>query len=791
MNASNGEQQVITGRGARAFRLVLNAVLVAIVCALSTEIGFALKLPPHYISPLWPTGAILFSVLVVTPGRHWWVYILAAYFTSVLRDAWAGFPFTATLFIIAGITEFLVAAFGVRRFADGIHAFRSLRSLVIYFLVAVVLAPFASAFVAAFAGAAGNYWFYWRVWFLSDALAYLTLAPAILTLIDAARRGQWNASPARALEATMAACILLAICLRVFHWPLAGEGSIPALVYLPLPILLWAAVRFGPLGANISLLIVACLSITGAVRGYGPFASSSPSENVLSLQLFLAIISIPLMLLAALIQEGHAKTRVLAESEARFRSLADSAPVLIWMSGPDKGCTYLSKGWLDFTGRTLAQELGNGWAEGVHPDDLAQCMSIYESAFDARREFSMEYRLRRHDGQYRWVWDRGIPRFASDRTFFGYIGCADDITDRRRIEQALHASESRYRTLFEKANDAIFLENEDDEIVAVNQRACDLLGYSREELLAMKVPDLQAPEVKGQLGTVIKAELTNHRDHVFEGLDVHRNGTRIPVEIANSTIDDNGRRLVLSIVRDVTQRRRAEEELRENQRELQLLSGQLLKAQEMERRRIARELHDDLNQDLSLLSVELDLLGQKPPDSAEQLCSRTRALSARVKQLSSVVHGLSHQLHPAKLEQLGLVPAVQGLCRELSQSYGLPIDFSHEEVPQEVPFDLALCLYRIAQEALQNVIKHSGASRAELRLFRTDGTMALQIMDDGVGFDTSLVNTKEGLGLASMRERLRLLHGEIAIARRPSGGTQIVVKVPLGSTTQAEGALKL
>src|SRR5262249_54100319 len=154
---------------------------------------------------------------------------------------------------------------------------------------------------------------------------------------------------------------------------------------------------------------------------------------------------------------------------------------------------------------------------------------------------------RRHDGQFRWVWDRGIPRITADGVFLGYIGCADDITERKRIEQALVTSESRYRALFENANDAIFLESEDDDIIAANERACELLGYSHEELLAMKVPDLQAPEVKGRLGTVIKDELTKYRQNAFEALDIHRDGTRIPVEISNSVIEENGKRMVLSI----------------------------------------------------------------------------------------------------------------------------------------------------------------------------------------------------------------------------------------------------
>jgi PAS domain S-box-containing protein len=193
-------------------------------------------------------------------------------------------------------------------------------------------------------------------------------------------------------------------------------------------------VRFGPAGVNASLLIVALLSISATVQGHGPFATSSPAENVLSLQLFLLVISLPLMFLASLIAERRARTNVLRESEARFRSMADTAPVLIWMSGPDKRCSFLNRTWLDFTGRTLEQELGNGWAEGVHPDDRERCLADYVSAFDARREFTKEYRLRRHDGKYGWVSEKRVPRLAPDGTFLGYIGCADDITQRKLAE---------------------------------------------------------------------------------------------------------------------------------------------------------------------------------------------------------------------------------------------------------------------------------------------------------------------------------------------------------------------
>src|SRR5712691_10702473 len=125
----------------------------------------------------------------------------------------------------------------------------------------------------------------------------------------------------------------------------------------------------------------------------------------------------------------------LRESEARFRTVADAAPVLIWMSGPDKLCTFFNKGWLDFTGRTMEQEMGNGWAEGVHPDDFQRCLKVYGNAFNARQPFKMEYRLRRNDGEYRWVLDNGTPRFASDGAFLGYIDSCIGITERKLAEE--------------------------------------------------------------------------------------------------------------------------------------------------------------------------------------------------------------------------------------------------------------------------------------------------------------------------------------------------------------------
>src|SRR5438477_6023981 len=176
----------------------------------------------------------------------------------------------------------------------------------------------------------------------------------------------------------------------------------------------------------------------------------------------------------------------LRESEGRFRAVADAAPVLIWMSGTDKLCTFFNKSWLEFTGRTMEQEMGNGWAEGVHPEDFQQCLQTYVAAFDARQPFVMEYRLRRHDGEYRWISDNGVPRYDAQKNFAGYIGSCMDITERRQAEE-------KFRLVVEASPSGIILVNDRGRIALVNSQTEKLFGYGREELVGKPV-EILVPE---------------------------------------------------------------------------------------------------------------------------------------------------------------------------------------------------------------------------------------------------------------------------------------------------------
>ena len=235
-------------------------------------------------------------------------------------------------------------------------------------------------------------------------------------------------------------------------------------------------------------------------------------------------------------------------------------------------------------------------------------------------------------------------------------------------------------------------------------------------------------------------------------------------------------------------RRHAEDGLQASQNEHQRLTGRLIESQERERQRIARELHDDLNQSLALLSVELDALSRRPPEFTEELTERLGGLSTRVKELSTAVHTLSHLLHPANLEQIGLVAAVQGLCGEFNRCHCLWVTFTHIDLPDSIPDAMALCLYRIAQEALRNVVRHSGTNRAAVELTGTSVGIRLRVSDGGEGFDPGSARCLGGLGLVSMRERLHLVGGELMIASRPMHGTLIDARVPVPSPDHLEGA---
>ncbi len=252
----------------------------------------------------------------------------------------------------------------------------------------------------------------------------------------------------------------------------------------------------------------------------------------------------------------------LQESEERFRNMADTAPVSIWMSGTDKLCFYFNKVWLDFTGRTLEQEMGNGWAEGVHPDDLQRCLDTYVAAFEARESFKMEYRLRRFDGEYRWILDAGVPRFMPDGSFVGYIGSCIDISDRKLAEEAQRSSEEQIRLIADCAPSLISYVDSQQRYLFNNKTYSDWFGQDRAEITGKSLQEV--------LGEAAYQEIRPHVEAALAGKKVSYE-TTIPYRDAGeryiraSYVPHFGERGevkgFIALIADISDRKQAEEEI--------------------------------------------------------------------------------------------------------------------------------------------------------------------------------------------------------------------------------------
>lgn len=398
-------------------------------------------------SPFWFPDAILLCALLLTSPRNWWLFVLATFPIRLLSPISHGIPvwfLLATSAIDAG--RGLAVAALLRVFLRNPLRIETVKEFVVFCVIAALLVPAVSAFVAAgILHAMGkDYWAVWEQWFMGDALVHLVLTPATV---------YWLFMPPGKMKLprgkNLAEAVLLAIGLVVTSW-LAFSTSVSAIglletrYYFPVPLLFWAAIRFGMLGASVGVVTITIFSVNAAVHGHGSFYGLSASETSLLLQQYLLLRAVPVYLVAILIQQKENAEHSLRESERRFRDMADTAPVMIWTTRADKSCDFVNRGWLEFTGRKLDQEYGNGWQDSLHPEDVRRNVDIYYTAFDTRQPFVMEYRLRRHDGEYRWVLDRGVPRYAPSGEFLGYVGSVVDMTDRRLAEEArqelVHAS---------------------------------------------------------------------------------------------------------------------------------------------------------------------------------------------------------------------------------------------------------------------------------------------------------------------------------------------------------------
>jgi PAS domain S-box-containing protein len=475
------------------------------------------------------------------------------------------------------------------------------------------------------------------------------------------------------------------------------------------------------------------------------------------------------------ITERKRTEEALRESEERFRTMADGAAVMIWTSGPDKLCTWVNMQWLTFVGHTMAQELGNGWAENIHPEDFDRCLQTYSKRFDAREPFSIEYRLRRHDGQWRWILDNGVPRYDAHKNFAGYIGSCIDVTEAKRVDQR----DQELAVLFDHSPDSLARFDSNIRATHVNSAFENAAGISSKDIVGKRVRELPVPKDTAEaVESAVRSVFTTRQPcTAYFSCPSPRGIREFEVRYIPEFAADQSIAAVFSIARDITEQKALEELAAAKERDIRALTARLITSQEQERRRIARDIHDSLCQHLGALAAEIAESAADVPASGPAR-QRLQAARKRALDIADEARQVARQLHPSILEDLGLPKALRSLCDEFRQREGIRVKLQVLDHRRQIPIEAASCVYRVTQEAFNNITKHAGAKNVAV-LLSVRRALHFSIRDDGVGFDPRAAQDAGGLGLVSMRERARLANGELSVESKPGHGTRVKLVVSL------------
>ena len=770
------------------------------------KIGFALTFQPHPVSVLWPPNSVLVAALLLTPPRVWWFVLLAALPAHLAAQFQSHVPPLMILcWFISNSCEALIGAGLTRYLAGGSIHFRSLRNVGIFCLCVVFLGPLLSSFL----DAAFVVWNQWghdgygqliRIRLFSNALAALIVVPLIITWVMTGISDLRTARLSRYLEAGTLFVGLLLVSYAVLYK--FGSETDSFLLFLPLPFLIWAAVRFGALGASTAISIVGFLAIWSASHGHGPFSSGTAEQNALSIQIFLIALAIPLLFLATVMEERITGETELRESESRFRIVADAAPVLIWMSGVDKLCTFFNKPWLEFTGRNMEQELGNGWAEGVHSDDLQNCLHVYTEAFDTRQPFVMQYRLRRNDGTFRWVSDQGVPRYDAQGKFAGYIGSCVDVTELVNKDAALRESEERMRMAAEAVNLGIWeWDLSKDEIWATNARRA-LLGWPASGKITLEhfISSLH-PDDRDRVRQMIDDAIHKGQDFDSEYRLILPDGiVRWMATRGSVHLDADGKPArLLGISIDITARKQAELEAKQRRDELSHLSRIALIG-EMSAS-IAHELNQPLAGILTNAGAGQRFIDRGKPD-LQEMRELLADIGADARRASDVVRGIRGMIKKEQMsrQRINLNDIVTNVVHILGSDALLhwcelktSLDTNLPMVEAD-PIQIQQVLINLVVNAF-DALRDTPASKRKVEIAtqqNSDGTVRVSVRDYGAGispetrsrlFEQFFTTKAEGLGmgLAIARSIVEAHSGTIDAENAEGGGARFHFTLPIST----------
>ena len=538
------------GRSAGASLRTVCYVLASAVCYyVATQIAWALTFPDSKVSLFFPPHAVLVCILLLVPTRHWWAYVLAAasaHFLATQQAQWP--PLYALTCEAFDAVQNVSAAAGIRILIKSPLKAITLRDAILFVLVAVVLVPFGTAFWgASFTVSYGfgtHYWIEWRNLGISNAVTAVVLIPAFLLgghhlFVKRTRL----LSSRRALEAVLVGACTVVLGIFVFDNTPAGPTTSPALLYAPIPLLIWAALRFGLGGISVSMLLITVQAISGTMRGHGPFLEQTPAENALALQLFLLVTATPLMLLAVVIEEERRSKEALRESANLMGLAAEAGNLAMWVWDVSSNDVWMTERGRSLFGLRQDARLDfEAVVDRVHPEDRAARDGAIKQALQTRGNYEMEYRVQHADGMTRWIHGRGRCVEPDDGSGPKLFGVSMDVTARKQAE----ASAAQKRAELEHVARVATLGELTATLTHELQQPLAAIGansYVGVRLLDAPEPDLQ--KVRSALDDI--CEVTERAGEVIGGLRDMLKRDSTAAGVSNVDVND-----VIRIVERIT-----------------------------------------------------------------------------------------------------------------------------------------------------------------------------------------------------------------------------------------------
>lgn len=472
--------------------------------------------------------------------------------------------------------------------------------------------------------------------------------------------------------------------------------------------------------------------------------------------------------------ERERMEQALRVSEERYRLLLQQSVEAIYRCDPETGHVLeANPAFLDLLGYT-AEEAQALTLYDIVALDQSDVQAVLGRLLESGSLTIGPRRWRRKDGSIVDMEVTAIVIRQQGKASVFFVG--RDVTERQK-------NEARLRDLLEAAPDAMMIVNQDGRIVLANRQTTQLLGYSPEELLGKPV-EVLVPERFRAKHVEHRAGYSRHPTvrSIGTGLEfsaLRKDGSEVPVEISLSPVESGDRVLVTAVLRDMTARRQADEATRRSREQLRDLARSLRTARERERTLIARQIHDELGQELTALKMDLAWLKHRLPAQSKPLASKTRAMLGLIDKTIEKVRTIATELRPAILDTLGLAAAIEWETHQFARRSGIPCQLDLPTQQLQLDADRSTDVFRILQEALTNVARHANAKLVTIRLRASPGELVLEVQDDGRGINEPEAGDARSLGLLGMRERALAWGGEVGVRALPEGGTSVTARIPL------------